>query len=154
MGKSTKLWLPVLSSKARSWRIGVRGWRFNDWKKTKPQLYVEEIDDSGWSGRTDITSWPLILGMHSRWMHIERKYYWWIQKKCSNHESPPEQMKYYLVGRNQTQTRSLGLMIWKVMRRNAWKDVANWRIRRLSNCIKSLHHVVTNITSKRKTWKG
>ena len=32
-------------------------------------------------------------------------------EKCSNHESPPEQLKSYLVGRNRTRIRSLGLMI-------------------------------------------
>ena len=60
---------------------------------------------------------------------------------CSNHESPPEQLKDCLVGRNRTRTRSLGLMTWKVMRRNAWNDTANWQMKRFSNCTTSLHHV-------------
>ena len=36
------------------------------------------------------------------------------------------------------------------MRRNAWKDTANWRIKGLNSCIKSLHHVLTTISSKKE----
>ena len=71
-------------------------------------------------------------------------------EKCSNHEFLQEQQKSYLDGRNRTRMRSRCLMTWKVLRRNAWKDIANWRINRLSNCIRSLHHVLTTITSERK----
>ena len=33
-----------------------------------------------------------------------------------------------------------GPMTWKVMQRNAWKDIANCRMKRYSNCIKSQRH--------------
>ena len=38
-----------------------------------------------------------------------------------------------------------GPMTWKVMQRNAWKDVANLRIKQLSNETKSQHHVLMTI---------
>ena len=47
-------------------------------------------------------------------------------EKCSNRESPPEQLKNYQGGRNLTQTLSRGPTTWKVMGRSAWKDMA-WR---------------------------
>ena len=65
----------------------------NGWKETKPQSCVEEIDEVGWSGRADTISWPCILGMHSTCMQIQRKSFWRTQKRCSNQESPPEQLK-------------------------------------------------------------
>ena len=33
-----------------------------------------------------------------------------------------------------------GLLTWKVMQRNAWNDMANLRIKQLSNCTKSQRH--------------
>ena len=52
-----------------------------------------------------------------------------------------------------TRTRSLAVMIWKDMRRHAWNDTANWRIERLSNCLRTVRHVLMTINSKRKKWK-
>ena len=40
--------------------------------------------------------------------------------------------------------------IWKVMRRNAWKDIANLPTNRLKNNIKSHLHVLTTINSRKK----
>ena len=40
-----------------------------------------------------------------------------------------------------------GLMIWKVMLRNAWKDIANLRIKRRSNCTKSQRHAHCMLTN-------
>ena len=118
--------------------------------RTKPQSYVEETDGIGWSGRTDIISWPCTLGMYSTWMQIERKNYWGIQKdvRITN-----------LCWRNSrvtwselTRKQSLGLMTW-FMRRNEWKEIVSWQIKRLSNCTKSLLHAWTTISSERKNWK-
>ena len=39
------------------------------------------------------------------------------------------------------------------MRRNAWKDIVNWTIKRLSSCTKSPLQAWATITSKRKNWK-
>ena len=40
----------------------------NGWKKAEAQSCVEEIDDIGWSWRTDIIPWPRLPGMHSTWI--------------------------------------------------------------------------------------
>ena len=41
-------------------------------------------------------------------------------------------------------------MTWKVMRRNAWKDIATWRTKQLNIYTKSQHHALTPTTSKKK----
>ena len=50
------------------------------------------------------------------------------------------------------QTFSHGPMTWKVMQRNAWKDLANLRTKRLNSYTKSQLHVLTTINSKKKKW--
>ena len=57
-------------------------------------------------------------------------------RKCSNLGSLPEQPKSHLVGKTRTRIRSLGLVTWKVMRRNAWNDIANWRIEKAEQLYK------------------
>ena len=74
-------------------------------------------------------------------------------KRCSNHESPLEQLKSHLVGNSLSRKPSLGLTAWKVMRRNAWTDFVNLRIKTLSNSIKSLFHAWMIMSSKMKNWK-
>ena len=39
------------------------------------------------------------------------------------------------------------------MEGHAWNDTANWRIERLSNCIRTVRHVLMTINSKRRKWK-
>ena len=76
-----------------------------------------------------------------------------VNRTKVSHESLLEQLKSYLDRKNRTRKESLGLMTWTVMRRKVWKDVANWRIQRLSNCIRYLLHASTTITSRRKKEK-
>ena len=71
-------------------------------------------------------------------------------RKCSNHESQPEQLNSYLAGRNPTRTRSLGFTTWKDMQRNVLNGTANWQTTQSSNCVRSLHHVLTTISSKKE----
>ena len=66
----------------------------------------------------------------------------------------PGASEIYSVGKNHTRKRSRGLVTWKVMRRNAWNDIAIWRIQRFSNCVRSVHHVLATITSLREKWGG
>ena len=40
--------------------------------------------------------------------------------------------------------------IWKVMKRNVWKDITNLRIKLLNNCTKSRHHAQMTIHLKKK----
>ena len=44
------------------------------------------------------------------------------------------------------------LMIWKVMQRNVWKDIANWQTKQLSSYTKSQHHALTATNSRKKKW--
>ena len=46
-----------------------------------------------------------------------------------------------------------GPMIWKVMQRNGWKGIANWRIKQRNNCSKSRRHAWMTINLK-KTKNG
>ena len=56
-------------------------WTTFKWlEETRKSSDVEEIDETGWPWRTEIISWPRVLGMHSTWMQIERKYFWRAQK--------------------------------------------------------------------------
>ena len=43
-----------------------------------------------------------------------------------------------------------GPMTWKVTRRNVWKDIANWQIKRLNTETKSQHHALMIIYLKKK----
>ena len=42
----------------------------------KNWVHVEEIDETCWSWRINLISWPRIFGMHSTWMQTERNHYW------------------------------------------------------------------------------
>ena len=153
LGQSTELEVLIRASKARSIPVGERGWHENGWKEAQPQSNVEGIDEIGRSGRTDIVSWPCVLGMHSTWMQVERNYYWGIQKMFESQISADATKKLLGWEEIPREHQALGVMMWKVMRRNAWNDIANWRTKRLSSCMKSLHHVLMTIKSKRKSWK-
>ena len=51
----------------------------------------------------------------------------------------------------------LGLMTWKVMQKNAWKDIANLQTKRLNNKTKSQHHAWMTINlqmKKMSQWKN
>ena len=58
--------------------------------------------------------------MYSTWMQLERKYYWGIQKDVR------------VTNLNLTRKQLFGLVMWRVMRRNVWEDIANWQIKKLS----------------------
>ena len=45
-----------------------------------------------------------------------------------------------------------GPMAWKVMPRNAWKDIANWRMKRRNKFSKSRRHAWMTINLKMKKW--
>ena len=47
---------------------------------------------------------------------------------------------------------SHGLMTWKVMQRNAWKDIANLWTKQLNSYTKSQHHALTTTNSRTKKW--
>ena len=53
---------------------------------------------------------------------------------------------------NLTRTFLHGPVKWKVMQRNAWKDIANWQTKHLNSYTKSQHHALTTTNSRMKKW--
>ena len=69
--KSPELGMLIRASKTGSIPIQCT-WMISKWMEgNRNSIRCNEI---GWFGRTDITSWPCTLGMHSTWMQTERKY--------------------------------------------------------------------------------
>ena len=73
-----------------------------------------------------------------------------ITEKCLNPESPQEPKKNYFIQGNLTQSFPHGPVIFKVMQRNVWSDIASWRTKRLNSCTKSQLHALTTINSRKK----
>ena len=73
-------------------------------------------------------------------------------RKFSNHESSPEQLQSYSVGRDPTRKRSLGQMTWKNMRKSALKGIVNWQTKRQSSYTKSQLPAWMSIISRRRNW--
>ena len=75
-----------------------------------------------------------------------------ITEICLNPGSLLEPQKSYLDQGNLAQTPLHRLVIWKVMQKGEWKDIANWRIKQLNNYLRSQLHALTTINSKKKNW--
>ena len=80
------------------------------------------------------------------------KILWIMTEICLDPESLQEQKKNYLVQGNMAQTSLHGFMIWKVLQRNMWSDVASWRTKQPSNCTKLQLHALMTINSNKKNW--
>ena len=75
-----------------------------------------------------------------------------ITETSLNPGSLQEQKRSYFVQGNLTQTSSHFLLIWKVMQRNAWSDIASWRTKHSSNFTRLQFHAWMTINSKKKNW--
>ena len=83
----------------------------------------------------------------------QAKTLWRVTEICLNPKSLLKLLKSFFTQRNLAQTFPHGPMIWKVMRRNAWKDIENWRTKQLNGYnAKSQHHALTNTNSRKKKW--
>ena len=80
----------------------------------------------------------------------QAKILWTIWEICLNPGSPREQKKNHSIHGNLTQTFPHGPVIWKVMQRNVWSDIANWRTKQLNSYTKSQLHALTTINSRKK----
>ena len=78
------------------------------------------------------------------------KILWTITEICLNPGCQLEELENCFFQKNPKRTFHLGLLIWKVMQRNAWKDIANLQTKKLNSCTKSQLHVLTTINSKKK----
>ena len=97
-----------------------------------------------------------ILGCTQKECQIRKEILWIITEVSSN--------QGFLLGlqknnqkqkprRNLMKKRYLhGPMIWKVMQRNEWKDIASLRTQQRSNYTKSRRHALTTTNSRKKTW--
>ena len=68
--------------------------------------------------------------------------------KCSNHESPLEELKSYEDGKK----RLRGPTMWKDMLKNALKDAVNWQAKRQNIYTKSQLPALMITTSRRTNW--
>ena len=91
--------------------------------KAENRSDVDETDETRRSGRT-CRNWvscgrsgPRKPGMYSSWTKVSLR----NTERCSNHDNVREQLE------NLTQKRSRGDTIWKVTRKSASNDFANWR---------------------------
>ena len=103
-------------------------------------------------GRPDVIPWPRLFGLHSKRMSNKQRYCGQLQKYVWIPESLQEMLENYLVLRNLTRTCPHGPMMWKVMQRNAWNDVANWRTEQLNSYTKSQLHALTTISLRKRKW--
>ena len=76
------------------------------------------------------------------------KILWTMTEPCLNHEFSQVELQNFHTPRIFVFLH--GLMIWKVMRRNAWSDIVSWQTRRLNNSTKYLLHASMTTTLKRK----
>ena len=60
--------------------------------------------------------------------------------------------KNFQFQRNRMRIFPHGPLTWKVMQRNAWNDVANWRTKQLDNYTKSQLQTLTPTNSRKKKW--
>ena len=110
------------------------------WNKTLTQRgkYLLKEVDLG-----DPTSFfhHVFFGLHSRReCDNEQSYCRQLQKYVWIQNLRRSSKKGYLILGNLAQTFPLGPMIWNVMQRNVWSDIATWRTKQPSNCTK----LVTN----------
>ena len=73
-------------------------------------------------------------------------------KICSNPGSSRELQKNYLVRGDLMKASLHGPMIWRVMQRSVWKDIATWQTKQLNRYTKSQLHALMTNNSKKKNW--
>ena len=82
----------------------------------------------------------------------QAKLLWTVVEISLNSTSLLELRKSYLILRNLAHTFPHGLVIWNVLQRKAWNDIANWRTKQLNNFLKSQVHALTTTNSRIKKW--
>ena len=85
-------------------------------------------------------------------MSKKQRYCRQFTEVCFDPQSLQELLKSYPILWNLAQTFSHGPMMWKVMQRNAWSNIANWRTAPLNSFSKSRLHALTTINLSKKKW--
>ena len=120
--------MPVCSSKTRIVLIGRRGWHQNGWKEAKSEPYVEEIDETCGSWRTNIMSWPRIPGMHSTCMQTKRECFVPLRRYVESHEfSAAANEKLPGCEKPHAKTVAWSCDMEGLAQKNALKDIVNWQ---------------------------
>ena len=150
---SSKLKMLIRQPGKRTILICVCGRYKTGWKETEHWSDLENSHARRWFGRTNIISWPCFLGCTQRecpiskdivdifWSMFESRIFCWCYVKVTRSWSSREIWD--------TPSHH-GRMIWKVMQRNVWEDVANWRIKQRNNYTKSRRHAWMTISSEKK----
>ena len=86
------------------------------------------------------------LGLSSETMWNKQRNCWQSQNHVWIQKFPQEQLKNHHVRKICVSLR--GLMTWKDMPRNVWKDIVSWRTKRLNNSTKYQHRALTTIHFK------
>ena len=120
--------------------------------ETKHQSDLDNTNESRWFGRTNIIPRPCLFGLHSKRMSDEQRYcgqlqeYVRIQNLCWSYRKASKYME------NWYEHFLMVLLMCKVMQRNVWKDIANWRTKQPNSYTKSQHHTLTTTNSRKKKW--
>ena len=150
LGENSKLGMCLCTSRKRIILNCVCGWHKIGWKETKQWPNVESTYEkkSIWASQhhsLTMSVW-VALKENAKLGKILKT----ITEICLNSGSPQEQKKSFLVQGDLMQTSLHGLVIWKVMQRDVWSDIASLRTKQPSNCPKSQLHAVMTIKSKKK----
>ena len=123
-------------------------------------MYVDDLKLAGKKQNISPT-WNILmkdidLGDHPT-SFLDHVYFGCTQRECKisndivdNYRSMFESRISAVAGNLMPKRYLHGLMTWKVMQRNAWTDIANLRIKLLSNFTKSQRHAWMIINLKKK----
>ena len=150
LGENSKLRMSLCTSWKRIILICVCGWHTIGWKETQSSSDVETTQQRSRFGRTNIFPGSCVLGMHSKTLWNKQKYCGQLQNHVVNHEFPRRGSRNYHFLKIFVFLH--GLLIWRAMQRDVWKDIVSWQRRRLSNSTEYLLHASMTTTSKRKNW--
>ena len=135
-------WARLRKPRKRSTLVCVCGRYQAGWKKNKymsPTWRILMIDVALGKPKSSSTTfyWVAFNETAKRTEIVKNYRYVWIQDL-----SLQEIIKNFQFPRNRTHIFPHGLMTWKVMQRNVWKDVANWQTRQRNNHTESQHHAL------------
>ena len=149
VGKKVPTWEWLFVNLERTILICVCGRHKIGWKETTSGYYVEDTPQRRWFGEPTSFLDHVYLGCTQRQCEISKD-------TVDNYRNMFESRISASALEKLPSTRKLdaniphGPMTWKVMQRNAWKDIANWRTNQLSSCTKSQHHALTTTHSRKK----
>ena len=153
LGKSSKPGTFIFQPSKRTIIVRVCGRYPTGRQDRKHRNDLAHSHGRSWSGRTNIISWPCILGLHSKRTSNHEWHCCKLQRYVLIQDFVLEPWKNYrpeLQGNLTQKQYLLGLVTWKVTQRNVWKDIANLQIKRPNNFTMSQRHAWMTINLKKK----